>query len=882
MLQRCFRASAGKHVGPDQPIDELGLASLEIAAVHSSILEAFDMDADDFPITSLFDGDTTLNQIVQELAYEDTSLSASHDASRTETWDENGDEYDDNDVAKEFASGPVSTVTKDNITKTSFVGNVCSIVLQTIAVLLVPVVTAIASYPVAFSVTYMTTVELSSLSSGTVLLILVMCVPLVAILNTVFFTTVLIVMKWLLVGKQDEIHDGRPVWGVGFAGRWIVRQYAQFCWTFTQWAWLDDTELMCVLHRCLGSTIGKDVELTAGMIEDFDLVTIGNGSSVSGMLNTETIEHGKQVLGSIEIGSNCAVSGDSLIDQQSRLADDVSIKDQTMVPRGSVLEGQSVWQGHPAKRVVKKSKDDNGQTVEEEGEAEGAAVDLESQETNADVTTHLLKKEKTSTVSKGSFTAFRLLIVLVVSPYILAIEAATAISLGYFLWAHGGVWLFAALIWTLPTASFVMSVLIAVVAKWVLLGRIEEGRWPVYGRFYRHKWFVNHLVEEHVLLWQRIGLLFGSPIVTLTICQIVVLRMFGSSIGKIGRVDLSMFVCYDLLEVEDGGLLGGGTSVDVFDEHDGFLYGRRVHVGKAAYTGTRAVLLAGAHLEDGAAVAAYSITDGTVSSGRVCIGRKTFRMSIKSEQDPEPDKDQMKDEMIGGMIACLFAITGGVFVIWLTVVSLQHITPQFVSGPFTTAAVFVVTYTTLTSVVFPFHSFIMTVMSKYCLAPSFKEGSYAYGSSWRLRGIMAWTVLLNNMYRSWIVGAVGGTWIELVLYRLLGAKIGTNAYIDSIWLFEPDLVRMGDGVTINKLSCVSPHNYKVDSAEFGECAIGDGCVIGTSSTFSGSTCMYDGAELDSFSMPLRGAVVTFGRWVGYPAMPQTNKRRARSKKVVRV
>ena len=124
--------------------------------------------------------------------------------------------------------------------------------------------------------------------------------------------------------------------------------------------------------------------------------------------------------------------------------------------------------------------------------------------------------------------------------------------------------------------------------------------------------------------------------------------------------------------------------------------------------------------------------------------------------------------------------------------------------------------------------------------------------------------------------------MEVGIYRLLGAKIGKNAYVDCIWLFEPDLVHIGDGVAINKFCCVSPHNYKIHSAEFVECLIGDGCVIGTNGTFSGSSHMEDRAELDSFSMALRGAVLMAGRWVGYPAMLQTDKGWSRSKKAKEV
>ena len=120
--------------------------------------------------------------------------------------------------------------------------------------------------------------------------------------------------------------------------------------------------------------------------------------------------------------------------------------------------------------------------------------------------------------------------------------------------------------------------------------------------------------------------------------------------------------------------------------------------------------------------------------------------------------------------------------------------------------------------------------------------------------------------------------MEVTLYRLLGAKIGKNAYFGRTWLLEPDLVRIGDGAAINKFSCVSPHNYKIGCAEFAECVMGDGCAIGTNASFFGSSCVHDGAELDSFSMPLRGAVLTPGRWAGYPAMLQTKQGLDRLKK----
>ena len=439
--------------------------------------------------------------------------------------------------------------------------------------------------------------------------------------------------------------------------------------------------------------------------------------------------------------------------------------------------------------------------------------------------------------------------------------------------------MFGAFVWALPTVSLLVSIGVAVVVKWLLLGRIEEGRWPVYGRFYRNKWFVDHLVQKHMLLWQRIARLFGSPIATMIGCRITTANLFGANIGWGPRLDPSMYLCYDLLEVETGALFGGGTSIKAFEELDGFLYGRRVRVGKAAYTGALAVLLPGATLEDGAAVAAYSSTNVNIPSGRVCIGSNVFRTTVTSKHDSGSNTNRLKDTVLSGLVACLFAMTGAALFTWLVIVLMQRHTAQFASGVLTNAAILVVTYGIAGRIVVPMYAFFMTLVSRYILAPSIKEGSHTYGSSWQLRGIMAWTILKNDAYHSWIMEAVGGTWMEVAVHRLLGAKIGKNAYIDCMRLFEPVLACIGDGVTINKFGCLSPHSYKVDGVDFGKCVIGDGCVIGTNVTFSGTSRMHDGAELDSFSMALGGAVLTAGRWVGYPAMLEAGKRRNRAKKV---
>ena len=129
--------------------------------------------------------------------------------------------------------------------------------------------------------------------------------PIFGLMHGLTCAVLLLGVKWSLVGRQKPGHAA--VWGTRFACRWIVRQCSFFCWNFSIWTWLSLTPSMSLLHQALGCQLGHSVELVGGCIEDYDLVSVGNGAIVDGELNTEYVSLGVQQLAPIAIGDNSSI-----------------------------------------------------------------------------------------------------------------------------------------------------------------------------------------------------------------------------------------------------------------------------------------------------------------------------------------------------------------------------------------------------------------------------------------------------------------------------------------------------------------------------------------------------------------------------------------------
>ena len=117
-----------------------------------------------------------------------------------------------------------------------------------------------------------------------------------------------------------------------------------------------------------------------------------------------------------------------------------------------------------------------------------------------------------------------------------------------------------------------------------------------------------------------------------------------------------------------------------------------------------------------------------------------------------------------------------------------------------------------------------------------------------------------------IVNLFRGSVLLPTLFRLLGAKIGKNCYLDTIFLTEPDMVTLGDGCCVNENATIQTHLFedrvmKVDYMEMKE-----RCSVGHYGIVLYNTLVERGCTIAPLSLVMKGeSFMPMTHWEGVPA-----------------
>ena len=158
-------------------------------------------------------------------------------------------------------------------------------------------------------------------------------------------------------------------------------------------------------------------------------------------------------------------------------------------------------------------------------------------------------------------------------------------------------------------------------------------------------------------------------------------------------------------------------------------------------------------------------------------------------------------------------------------------------------------------------SFGVAVACKWGILGRLKPGSYPmYG----------WL-----FYRWWLVDRVmdippahllAGSPLQVWYLRALGARVGRDAAISRVSVRAPDLLSVGNGVSIG--AAVNLENFSVRGGEWtvAPITLADNAYIGSYSVLQGDVAMGEGARLDGLSSLAQGDRVPAGQiWSGAPA-----------------
>ena len=405
----------------------------------------------------------------------------------------------------------------------------------------------------------------------------------------------------------------------------------------------------------------------------------------------------------------------------------------------------------------------------------------------------------------------------------------------------------------------IATVIIAVAGKWLILGRMRPGRYPLWGVYYYRWWVVQRLVSLTHPKWAQ-----GTPVMR------GFLRMLGAKIGAdaiIGEIEIG---AYDLLEIGDNASIGGKIHFNnARVEGADFIVGPIV-IGRDSYVGTSCmveddvVVGEGAELRDLTAIA----SGGRVGAWEVWDGSPGRRVDVSRPEDLEklPFASKSRKMIQAGLYAVLLLVIPPLGLIpifpafwvfdqlddWIDVPAVDRLA-YLASLP-------LMAWPTAFALVILTVAFIVVI--RWAVLPRVSAGRYSIHSWFYVR---KWIVALATEVTLDTLSSLFATVYMRAWYRMMGAKIGKDAEISTNLSGRYDLVDIGEKCFIADEVVLGDEEVRCGWMRLAKVRTGARVFVGNDAVVPIGAEIPDGALIGIKSKPPTNAEMSPGdTWFGLP------------------
>jgi non-ribosomal peptide synthetase-like protein len=631
-----------------------------------------------------------------------------------------------------------------------------------------------------------------------------------------------IAAKWLIIGRYRQ--GAYPLWGSYYLRWWLVARLQALSGAGI----LAGTPLMSVYYRLMGARVGRDCMLDTALCSSFDLVTIGDGTSIGAetQLPGYRVENGALLIGRVDIGSRCFIGVHSALGLDVRMGDEARLDDQSLLPDGATMAAGEQRRGSPAQS------------------AEVAVPGGQPRHS-----------------SQGRLVLFALSAIVLGYACVLFLAAPNLIALWLWLLAyqHGA----------LPLALLISIVSVPVwlvfyclwiaLLKAILLRRARAGIYDLYSIYYLRHWIVYSLMRAVR------GLLL--PLFT-TIYLPPFMRLLGAQIGA--HSEMSTVWCFtpDLLAAGDASFFADGCFLGGRRSYGGRFELRPTRVGSKSFVGNSAILPPGAGLGDRCLLGVLSsppAASETTPDGTDWLGSPAFPLPNRQKvagfdesRTFRPTPGLYAQRALIDACRILIPITSLVLIIGFGGAALLLSYEHYGPGIMLAAAPLLGTGLAALAVA-------AVVALKWMVMGKFKPVIVPLWCPY------VWlNEMVNGAYETMMAPVVSlcfGTPFAAWLLRLLGCRIGRYNFIATSLFSEFDLVQIGDFVALNSGAVIQNHLFEDRIMKSSDLRIDDGCSVGNMSVVLYGSHMQHGALLGPLSLLMKGEIVPPAtRWHGIPTV----------------
>lgn len=631
-----------------------------------------------------------------------------------------------------------------------------------------------------------------------------------------------IVLKWLVIGR---VKPGRyPLWSFYYFRWWLVQCFQPLSWA----EMFSGTPLMSLYWRAMGAKIGRNVTLSTSLCGAFDVVSIGEGSSVG--LETQIlgyrIEDGHLVIAPVEIGARCFIGMHCNFGLGTKMGDRARLDDMSALPDGAVMKSGEGRRGSPARP---------GEVVVPTASA------------------------VPSRVRRFAFGALHLALIYVMGYFLIAtLIPSIALMLG-------GLWLAGPLGGAIGAFAAVPVGILTYVAGAIAVVRmlrpLEAGSMPIHSFAYLKHWFVSYLLENTKTILQ--------PIYATIFCPSF-LRALGAKIGPGSEISTVSHITPNLLEVGEGSFLADACLVGGQRINGGIVEVGTVSIGARSFIGNSAVVSGGHTIGSNSLIGAASTPPAQVADvpdDTRWFGAPGFALP-QTQQDATFDNKEifaptrraliartltdMMRILLPGMIFALQTVT----FVTLIVLAQRAMMPTWM----------LVLCVPLIASALAFVSMRLSALVKELFIG--RIGTVVKP----LWSRFIWNnELVNGVYEAVAAPAMAplmGTPFLAAYLRLMGCKIGKWCYLGTTLFSEFDLVEIGDRACLNIGATIQTHLFEDRVFKADVIKIDDDCTVGNMAVVLYGTEMRPASNLGPLSVLMKGEMLPEGsRWHGTPCEP---------------
>jgi len=403
---------------------------------------------------------------------------------------------------------------------------------------------------------------------------------------------------------------------------------------------------------------------------------------------------------------------------------------------------------------------------------------------------------------------------------------------------------------------------IAIGGKWLLLGRLKAGRYPLWGLTYFRWWLADRLIEA-----APVYMLSGSPLYRWW------LRALGARVGQEVQIGSITLRAPDLLHIGDGVSIGNAVNLENARVERGELILGSITLDDHACLGSYAVLEGNTRVETyGHLDGQSALGDGqTLPAGRIWSGSPARDSGAfnPSALPPRPVVSETRLAREGlffllGVLGTAVLFFMPVFPCFMLIDGIDESHPWLQGNgiAFQLAKYFVLAFPA--TAVLIVCTALLSAGIRWSLLPRLEAGRWAihsqvYCNRWLVNQIQEASLnVLHGVY---------ATIYAPFWYRLLGAQVGRDAEISTAQGLVPDLLILGDETFIADAVLLGDEEIDGGWMSIQPTVIGRRSFVGNGAFIPDGTTLPENVLIGVHSRaPANERIRSGDTWLGSPAL----------------